>query len=61
MIDYNTQSRRDLEAKETLPQPAPPPKKESPRNLFISVKISIRFLKAKEEKKSNKVIEKSVY
>ena len=52
------QGRRDLEAKKALPQG--PPKNRGPRNFVISVKFSIRLLKAREESKPNKVIEKSV-
>ena len=61
---YN-QGRRDLQTKEALPQG--PPKiggphenKGPPRNFGISVKFSIRLLKAREERKPNKVIEKAV-
>ena len=45
-------------AKEALPQG--PPKIGGPRNFIISVKFSIRLFKAREERKPNKVIEKSV-
>ena len=65
-ISFN-QGRRDLEAKEALPQgppenrgkQAPPPKVGAPRNFVISIKFSIRLLKAREEIKPNKVIKKS--
>ena len=61
------QGRRDLQTKEALPQ-APPPRKYGappkisgpPRNFGISDKFSIRLLKAREERKPNKVIEKAV-
>ena len=38
----------------------PPPPIGGPRNFVISVKFSIRLLKAREKRKPNKVIEKSV-
>ena len=45
-------------AKEALPQG--PPKIGGSQNFIISVKFSIRLFKAREERKPNKVIEKSV-
>ena len=54
------QGRRDLQAKEALPQG--PPKIGGPSKillLLINVKCSILLLKAKEERKPNKVIEKT--
>ena len=54
-----------MEAKEALPQ-GPPPENRGPpesrgppRNFVISIKFSIRLLKAREEIKPNKVITKS--
>ena len=50
-----------MEAKEALPQ-GPPKIGENmgpPRNFVISIKFSIRLLKAREEIKPNKVIKKS--
>ena len=49
LIDILYQGRRDLQAKEALPQ--------GPRNFVINVKFSIRLFKAGEERKPNKVIE----
>ena len=55
-----------MEAKEALPQGPPkigenrgPPESRPPRNVVISIKFSIRLLKAREEIKPNKVITKS--
>ena len=52
-----------MEAKEALSQGPPPPKigenRGPPRNFAISIKISIRLLKAIEEIKPNKVIKMS--
>ena len=53
------QGRRDMQTKEPLPQ-ALRPKIGGPRNFRISVKFSIRLIKAREERKLNKVIEKAV-
>ena len=56
-----------MEAKEALPHAPPPkigenrgaPESRAPRNFVISIKFSIRLLKAREEIKPNKVITKS--
>ena len=57
IVIISIQGRRHLQAKEALFQA--PPKIGGPR-FVISVKFSIRLLKAREERKPNKVIEKSV-
>ena len=44
----------------TPPPKIGPPKIRGPRNFGISVKFSIRLLKAIEERKPNKVIEKAM-
>ena len=47
-VDSFKQGRRDLEAKEALPQA--PFENRGPGNFVISVKFSIRLLKLREER-----------